>query len=206
MPGWTLTDKPRSRAPKRSYEPPTLARTDGPDPGTPVEDALLSIGVIVGTHGLGGEVRVKLFSDDPEHLMDIDEVLVGRSAQPYVIQSVRFHKGMALVTFEGVEDIDAAEALRNQPVRIQGAKLPPLEPNEYYLYQVIGIEARLEDGSVLGTVTDVIETGANMVFVVKPVDGGKDELFPSIPEVVVDLRPAEGVLILRRQAYWDDPA
>ncbi len=149
---------------------------------------------------------MKLFSDDPEHLMDIDEVLVGRSPEPYRIESVRFHKGMALVAFEGVEDLDAAEALRNQPVRIKGAQLPPLQPDEYYLYQVIGIQARLEDGTVLGTVIDVIETGANMVFVVKPDNGGKEELFPSIPDVVVDLQPAEGFVVLRRQAYWDDPA
>jgi 16S rRNA processing protein RimM len=69
---------------------------------------------------------------------------------------------------------------------------------------VVGIEARTESGEVIGTVSDVIETGANNVFVVAPADGGKELLFPSIPEVALDIRPSEGYLVIRPQTYWDD--
>lgn len=199
-----MTDKPRSQPRKRSFEVPTLGRTKGPDPGTPLSEALLTIGIIVGTHGLHGEVRVKLTTDDPERLLDINEVLVGDPPAPLTIEAVRFHKGMALVAFAGIEDLDAAEALRGKAMRVSGADVPPLGPDEYYLYQVVGLEARLEDGTVIGQVTDVIETGANMVFVVTPSGGGKNELFPSIPEVVVDLQPAQGFVVLKRQRYWDE--
>jgi 16S rRNA processing protein RimM len=113
---------------------------------------------------------------------------------------------MALIAFAGIGDIEAAEQLRGSVLRIAGTDVPPLAENEYYLYQVVGIEARTEAGEQIGTVTDVIETGANMVFVVTPSGGGKEELFPSIPEVVLDIRPAEGYMTVRRQTYWDDPS
>jgi hypothetical protein len=68
MPDSTSTDKPGRRPAKRTYSPPTLAKTRGPEPGTPLSDVRLAVGVIVGTHGLAGELRVKLTTDDPEHL------------------------------------------------------------------------------------------------------------------------------------------
>jgi 16S rRNA processing protein RimM len=204
MPDSTSTGKSRPKQPKRSYSPPTLAKTRGPDPGTPLEDVRLAVGVIVGTHGLYGELRVKLTTDDPEHLATISQVLVGEKYTPYSIESIRLNRGMALVRFEGVADIDAAEALRGSVIRVAGTDVRPLDENEFYLYQVVGIEARTEDGDVIGTVTDVIETGAHMVFVVTPAEGGKEELFPSIPEVVLDIHPADGYLVVRRQSYWDD--
>ena len=204
MPDSTSTDKRGRRPTKRSYSPPILAGTRGPAPGTPLEEVFLAVGVIVGTHGLQGELRVKLTTDDPEHLTGIRQVLVGDRHMPYTIESIRFNRGMALVAFEEIRDVTAAEALRGSVLRIAGTDVPPLAENEYYLYQVVGIEARTEDAEVIGTVTDVIETGANMVFVVTPPDNGKEELFPSIPEVVLDIRPADGYMVVRRQTYWDD--
>jgi 16S rRNA processing protein RimM len=111
---------------------------------------------------------------------------------------------MALIMFEDIDDIDAAEALRGSVLRISGADVRPLEENEYYLYQVAGIEVRTETGEVIGAVTDVIETGANNVFVVTAKDGGKELLFPSIPDVVLDLKPAEGYMVVRPQVWWDE--
>jgi 16S rRNA processing protein RimM len=146
-----------------------------------------------------------LLTDNPEHLLDAEQLLVGDARTPYTVDSIRFHKGMALIAFDEVADVDEAETLRGNVLRISGADLPPLADNEYYLYQVVGIEARTESGEVIGTVSDVIETGANNVFVVTPAGGGKELLFPSIPEVVIDLRPAEGYLVIRPQTYWDDP-
>ena len=203
MPDSTSTGKSRKAPRKRSYSPPTLARTRGPDPDTPLDQVQLAVGSIVGTHGLYGEVRVNLTTDDPEHLATLDHLLVGEKRTPLAIESIRFHKGMALIQFEGIEGVEHAEALRGQVLRISGADVRPLAENEYYLYQVVGLEVRTEDGQVIGTVADVIETGANLVFVVAPGDGGKEELFPSIPEVVLDIRPAEGYLVVRRQEYWD---
>ena len=203
MPDSTSTGKSRKKA-TPSWSPPTLAKSRGPAPQTPLDQVQLAVGTIVGTHGLDGELRIKLSTDDPEHLATLATVLVGEKRTPHTIEAIRFHKGMALVRFADVHDIDVAEALRGSVVRIPGTDARPLEENEFYLYQVVGLEARTEAGETIGIVTDIIETGANLVFVVTPPDGGKEELFPSIPDVVLDIRPAEGYMVVRRQTYWDD--
>jgi 16S rRNA processing protein RimM len=203
MPDSTSTGKPR-RNPKNSFVPRTLAGTRGPEPDTPLDEVQLAIGTIVGTHGLDGELRVRLSTDDPDHLLDLDHLLVGEKRTPLTIETIRFHRGMALIRFDEITDIETAERLRGAVLRIAGSDARPLAENEFYLYQVVGIEARTESGEVIGTVTDVIETGANLVFVVKSADGANEELFPSIPQVVLELKPDERYMVVRRQTYWDD--
>jgi 16S rRNA processing protein RimM len=204
MPDSTSTGNTRQPQKRRRFTPPNLARTRGPAPDTPLDDVQLAVGRVVGTHGLDGELRVQLLTDNPEHLLEAEQLLVGDQRTPYTIDSIRFHKGLALIAFDEIVDVDAAETLRGSVLRISGADLPPLAENEYYLYQVVGIEARTEAGEVIGTVSDVIETGANNVFVVTPADGGKELLFPSIPDVVTDIRPTDGYLVIRPQTWWDD--
>jgi 16S rRNA processing protein RimM len=204
MPDSTSTGNTRQPQKRRRFTPPNLARTRGPAPDTPLDDVQLAVGRVVGTHGLDGELRVQLLTDNPEHLLEAEQLLVGDQRTPYTIDSIRFHKGLALIAFDEIVDVDEAEALRGSVLRISGADLPPLAENEYYLYQVVGIEARTEAGEVIGTVSDVIETGANNVFVVTPADGGKELLFPSIPDVVTDIRPTDGYLVIRPQTWWDD--
>lgn len=204
MPGSTSTGK-RGKPAQRSggrFTPAPLSRTRGPDPSTPIEDVELVVGAIIGTHGLSGEVRVRLITDDPEHFATLRRVLVGERREPNQIESVRFNRGAALIKLAGVDDVETAESVRGAVLRIPGNDARPLAENEYFLYQVVGIAVRDEAGTELGAVTDVIETGANLVFVVTDREG-KEELYPSIPEVVVDLNPAEGYLVVRPLTYWD---
>ena len=201
MPDSTSRGKPPKRPP-RQFTPAPLSRSRGPDPSTPVDQVELAVGAIIGTHGLYGELRVRLMTDDPEHFASLERVLVGEQRVPYHIESLRFHRGGALLQLRGVNDIATAEALRGAVLRIPGSEARPLAENEFFLYQVVGIAVRNEAGDELGTVTDVIETGANLVFVVTTSDG-KDELYPSIPEVVIDLKPSDGYMVVRPLTYWD---
>lgn len=185
------------------FRPPTLAGTRGPNPSAPISEVQLTVGVIVGTHALNGEMRVKLMTDDPEHLESVTEFLVGEKRTPYQVESIRFHQGLALLGLVGVDSIEEAELMRGLALRLPGASLRPLEDNEYFLYQVVGLTVRDEAGETIGAVTDVIETGANMVFVVTDEASGKEELFPSIPDVVLELKPADGYMVVRRLEYWD---
>jgi 16S rRNA processing protein RimM len=186
----------------RRVGPEPLSTSRGPDPSTPIEQVELVVGAIIGTHGLYGELRVRLITDDPEHFETLARVLLGEQRAPYTVESVRFNRGIALVKLQGVDDIETAESLRGAVLRIPGSDARPLEESEYFLYQVIGIFVRDEARSELGTVTDIIETGANLVFVVTDSEG-KEELYPSIPEVVLDLNPAEGYMVVRPLTYWD---
>ncbi len=177
-----------------------LMDSAGPDPATPVERVRLAIGALVGVHGLDGEVKLRLFTDDPEHLATLKRVYVGDESQPRRLLGVRFHAGQALLRLEGVASPEEGMALRGRTLRIVGTDARPLEPGEYFLYQLIGLQVVDEEGSSLGRVTDLMETGAHDVFVVTP-SNGPDQLFPNHPEVVLDIDPAHGRIIVRPLVY-----
>jgi 16S rRNA processing protein RimM len=162
------------------------------------------VGVVSGAHGVEGEMKVRLTTDDPEHLLTIKRIYVGDAQEAVRHRGLRLHQGTALLRLPGVTTPEQAKGMTGTPIRIAGGDARPLEPNEYYLYQVVGIVVRDEAGNRLGTVIDILETGANDVFVVRPEDGSADVLLPSIPDVVVDLRPEDGVMVVRPLTYWGE--
>ena len=190
----------RAKRVLRPSRGPRLLDSAGPDPATPLEQVRLAIGVIVGVHGLHGEVKLRLFTDDPEHLTTLKRVYVGDETEPRRLLGVRFHAGQALIRLQGVDDPEAGTALRGLTLRMAGTDARPLEPGEFLLYQLIGLDAVDEEGTILGRVTDLLETGAHDVFVVTPADG-PDQLFPNHPDVVLDIDPSAGRMVLRPLVY-----
>ena len=172
----------------------------GPDPATPPDQVRLAIGVLVGVHGLQGELKLRLFTDDPEHLASLRRVYVGDEPQPRRLLGVRFHAGQALLRLQGIEDPEGGMALRGQTLRIAGTDARPLAAGEFFLYQLMGLEAVDEEGTSLGQVTDLMETGVHDVFVVTPADG-PDLLFPNHPEVVLNIDPTAGRIVVRPLIY-----
>ena len=151
-----------------------------------------------------GELKLRLATDHPEHLRAVKRVYLGDEPKPRRLLGVRFHAGRALLRVQGVTTPEAVDALRGLPVRIAGTDARPLAPDEFFLYQVIGLDAVDEAGVLLGQVTDVLETGAHDVFVVTPSGGGPDLLLPNHPDVVLDVRPADGRMIVRPLVYLED--
>jgi 16S rRNA processing protein RimM len=187
----------------RTSRPSRLIETAGPDPATPLSEVRLVVGTIVGTHGIRGEVKVLLTTDEPEHLKTIKRVYVGEEQNPRRVLGLRFHDRFALMRLQGIPTPEVGKEFNGQLVRIAGADARPLEPGEFYLYQLIGLEAVDESGHPLGVVTDIMETGANDVLVIAPPDGGKEQLFPNHPDVVLDVNPVEGRLVIRPLVYLE---
>ena len=150
-----------------------------------------------------GELKLRLATDDPEHLRTVKRVYLGDEAKPRRLLGVRFHAGQALLRLAGIGTPEAVDALRGQPVRIAGGDARPLAAGEFFLYQLIGLDVVDEAGSSLGRVADVLETGAHDVFVVAPTGGGPDLLLPHHPDVVLDVRPADGRMVVRPLVYRD---
>jgi 16S rRNA processing protein RimM len=180
-----------------------LVETSGPDPDVPLSDVRLTIGTIAGTHGVDGEVKLRLATDDPDQLSRIKRIYIGDEPTPRRLLGVRFHQGMALIRISGVATQAQGQALYRQPVRISGKDARPLEPGEFYYYQAVGITAYDEAGAVVGTVADILETGANDVFVIRPEGGGKEILLPNIPDVILEIDPVEKRMTIRPLVYWD---
>lgn len=199
-------DRPsgQRRVPKGPVRRPRLIETAGPDPATPLAQVRLVVGTIIGTHGLGGEAKLRLATDDPEHLRTIKRVWVGDEARPRRLIGLRFHAGNALIRLAGVSRPEQVDALRGLDLRIAGGDARPNEEGEFFLFQLIGLRAYDEAGTELGTLSDVMETGAHDVFVIAPAEG-PELLIPNHPQFVVEIRPDQGRLTVRPPIYAEPP-
>ena len=142
------------------------------------------IGKIVSAVGLKGEVRVYNYSDRPDIYEDTESIYVDDVLMR--VRSVRTQKNMVILGLEGIDDRNAAEKARGSELFVTEDDLPELPEGEYYIRDLIGMEAVLEDGSRLGEVTDVIQNTAQDIFEVKT-DEGKQVLIPKVPEFVLGI-------------------
>ena len=191
------------RAPRTPRTPPRLADTAGPEPATPLARARLIVGTILAPHGLRGEFKLRLQTDDPEHLLTLKRLYLGDEPSPRTVLSGRMHQGNALLRLQGISSPETVERLRGTPLSIRASDARPLAENEYFLFQIIGLDAFTEAGERLGKVTDLMETGANDVLVITP-DEGADILLPSHPDVVLSVDPAAGKVVVRPLSYYGE--
>ena len=148
-----------------------------------MNDNLLKAGKIVNTHSLRGEVRIFPYCDDADFLCEFDVLYI--NGEPKEVVSARVHKGQALIKFEGVNDINMAEALVGSIVFIDKDDIE-LEEGRYFIEDLKGCEVfDVESGECYGKVTNVIQTGANDVFEVTL--DGKSVLVPKIDDVVKEI-------------------
>jgi 16S rRNA processing protein RimM len=149
----------------------------------------LIIGQILRPHGVRGELRVKLLTDFPERFSQLDVVLL--AADPNTLQNndtidverARLHQEQGILKLEGIDSRDEAEALRNHYLLIPLEDAGPLEKDEYYYFQLVGLTVIKDSGETLGEVTEIIETGANYVYVVQSPRYG-ELLIPAIADVI----------------------
>lgn len=142
------------------------------------------VGVIANTHGVRGEVKVFPTTDDPKRYQDLKEVLLdtGKDLLSLEIVSVRFFKNLVIVKFKGIDNINDIEKYKGCDLYVTRENAVPLEEGEYYIADIIGSVVVTEEGEAFGKLTDVIETGANLVYVVQ--HQGKEVLLPAIPDCV----------------------
>lgn len=150
----------------------------------------LVLGEILRPHGIQGEMKMRIFTDHPERLInDLKTIYLGDNpnqnhADKYGLKSARFHKEALLITLKEVTDRNDAEILRGKKVMIDIDNAIPLKEGEYYLYQLIGLSVQTADGIALGDIRDIIETGANDVYVVKGREFG-ELLLPAHSETII---------------------
>lgn len=151
------------------------------------------VGVIAGTHGLRGEVKVFPTTDEPARFLDLEKVILdtGREERTLKIRSVKFFKKFVILGFEGMDRIEDVEKLKGSELLINREDAIPLEEGEYFIPDLLGLRVKTDDGRELGVIKDVIETGANNVYDVQNEDGARI-LIPAIPQCILDVRLGEG--------------
>lgn len=188
----------RPAARHRKPAPPrTLIESAGPNPQTPLEDVRLTVGRIGGTHGVYGDVKMRLLTDEPENLATVETVYLGDRDTPVTVENIRFTNNGAIIKLAGTDSPEEGALLSGLPVKIAGTDARPLEEGEFFLFQLIGLKAYLEDGTPVGTVIDLIETGAHDVLVIgdRP-DTAEHLMIPNHPEFVPEIDPANGRIVV----------
>jgi len=148
------------------------------------EPDFIAIGKLRRPHGVHGEILMSVWTNTPELLKLGMEAFIGESHKLVHISNVRGHKDNLLISFDEFSDRDEVGLFRNEILKIRTENLSPLSEDEYYLHQVIGMEVIDKDtDGALGIVTDIIETGANDVIIVRN-PGGSEYLLPVIDQVI----------------------
>lgn len=145
----------------------------------------LEIGQIVNTFGIKGMVKVKPFTDDIKRFDSLKKVYIENNSnkKEYEIEEVKYHKNMVLIKFEGIENIEQAERLRNSYLTISRNSAEELEEGRYYVVDLLGLEVYTDEQILLGTLEDIFNTGSNDIYVVKN-EEGKQILLPAIQDVI----------------------
>ena len=151
-------------------------------------EQFLQVGVISSTHGLRGEVKVFPTTDDAARFQTLKNVVLdtGREKLDLEIQSVRFFKQFVIVKFKGIDNINDIEMYKGRDLWIPREEAQELGEDEYYVADLIGMDVLLENGEKFGVLRDVMETGANDVYIVDRVDG-EEILLPAIHDCVLDV-------------------
>jgi 16S rRNA processing protein RimM len=168
--------------------------------GRTPEPRYLAVGQVLGAHGLNGELKVLLLTDDPSRFGRLNRVYLGPDGAqpvPWALDGYRLHKGRALLQLAECKDRDAAQAMRGALVQVPLEEAIPLEEGEYFEHQILGLEVWTSAGEHLGTVEEIIYTGSNEVYVVRgPGAEKQDILIPAIEDVVLQVDPEAGRLIV----------
>lgn len=156
---------------------------------------LLQVGIITSTHGVRGEVKVYPTTDDPRRFRRLKEVVLdtGREKINLEIEGVKFFKQFVILKFKGLDNINDIEKYRQKSLYVTRKNAVRLQRDEYFIADLIGLKVQDEDGAELGTVKDVIETGANDVYEVEMADG-RSLLLPAIKQCILNVDVENGMM------------
>lgn len=154
------------------------------------------VGVIANTHGIRGEVKIFPTTDDVKRFDYLKEAYIdaGKEKIKVEVSSVRYFKNLVIVKFKGIDNINDIERYKGKDLLVTRENALPLEEGEYYLADIIGANVYTEDGNLFGSLEDVIETGANLVYSVQ--HEGKEVLLPVIDDCVKEVNVEEKKVIV----------
>ncbi|MHA9738990.1 ribosome maturation factor RimM [Robinsoniella peoriensis] len=151
-------------------------------------DDLLQVGIISSMHGIRGEVKVFPTTDDPNRFKKLKSVLLdaGRETLELQVEQVKFFKQFVILKFKEFDNINEVEKYKGKGLFVTRENAVKLKPNEYFIADMIGMEVFTDEGRKFGILTDVLETGANDVYVVET-EEQKEVLLPAIKECILNM-------------------
>ncbi len=157
------------------------------------EPVYLTVGFLRRAHGVLGEIILDLHTDFPERLKSGRKLFLGEEHKLMTLASARPHTKGMLIKFKGVETPEDVGRFRNQWVYVKASDMPPLPEGQLYQHELFGFSVVDESDKLLGELVEILETGANDVYVVRDVNG-REILLPVIPSVILELDPARRLI------------
>ena len=160
-------------------------------------EKLLRVGVITSTHGVRGEVKVFPTTDDMNRFKKLKTVILdaGKEQKTLEIEQVKFFKNMVILKFKGFDNINDVEMWRQKDLLITREQAVKLSPDENFIVDLIGLTVMTDEGEKLGVMQDVLQTGANDVYVVKTT-AGKEVLLPAIKDCILNVDLEKGEMLV----------
>ena len=151
-------------------------------------EQLLQVGVISSTHGVRGEVKVFPTTDDVKRFKKLKKVILdtGKEQLPLEIEGVKFFKQFVFLNFRGIDNINDIEKYKGKSLLVDREHAVKLKKDEYFIADMIGMDVFTEEGELFGALKDVMETGANDVYIIEMTDG-KEVLVPAIKQCILDV-------------------
>lgn len=162
-----------------------------------MKDDLLQAGVITTTHGVRGEVKVFPTTDDPARFKKLKKVLVdtGKTQTELEIASVKFFKNMVILKFKEYDNINDVEYLRQAKIMVTRDQAVKLKKDEYFIADLLDMKVVSDEGEDLGVIADVLQTGANDVYIIKK-EQKKDLLVPAIKDCIKNVDMEQNVMTI----------
>lgn len=167
------------------------------------EPAFLVLGKLRRAHGVQGEIPLEVYSQMLELLAPESLVYIGEDHIPYKIERTRYKNDLLLLKFYEINDRTLVSELTNKIVYITTEQLPPLSEDEVYLHQLIGLKVYEEDGQYLGCLKEILETGANNVYLVEN-DSGGEILIPATDEMILGIDLESSEMIVGKMVWYGE--
>lgn len=172
---------------------------------TSSEPAFLVLGKLRRPHGVLGEIAMEVYTRMLELLEPERVVYIGETYQPYLIERTRWKQNLLLLKFSKIDDRTTVSALTNALLYVRSEQLPPLEEGEIYLHQLLGLDVYETNGHYLGVLTEILETGANDVYLVRNA-AGDEVLIAAVEERILEIDLDQRKMIVSTIEWYGEGA
>lgn len=157
-----------------------------------MDNELIRIGAVVKPHGIKGAIKVYPTTDEPKRFEALETILIGTESkyESFTIEGIQYFKQLVILTLHEVRTMDQALDLQKKDIFITREEALPLEEDEYFIYDLIGLKVYTDEGEFLGLLKDILQTGSNDVYVVEK-KGQKDLLIPVIKQCIQEINMSE---------------
>lgn len=154
----------------------------------------VNIGKIANTHGIKGELKIIPLTDDKTRYEDLEYVFIEDETDKFYIEKIWYNKNLVMIKFKNFDNINDVLKFKNKFINVHKENLVKLPEDTYFIFDLIGIDVYTSDNTKIGSIKDVLQTGANDVYIIN--NGKKEILIPAVKEIVKEVNLNEKTMII----------